>query len=126
MGDSRELGSGVHDEAVLRPPDGALGRIFQSGDEPLVRGRGQRDHVLEHSVDPVPYPPLLAPGFDVDLRGPVAHGLLEDHVREAHHRGIFELEGREGPVAFRGDHLEVAACHLGDQLFERVAGRLPR
>ena len=43
---------------------------------------------IEHAVQPEAYAGNVAVGFDVDVAGPGAHGLREDHVDQPDERGF--------------------------------------
>ena len=70
--------------------------VTADGDGP----RCGRD-VVEHAVDPVADPEVLARGLDVDVRGPLVEGLEDQQVHVADDRGVVDdgLDVAEALVA---------------------------
>ena len=88
--------------------------VLQARDEPGVGRCRQVDDMLKDAVDPVPDPPHLLSGLDVNLGRSVAEALMEHEVYELYDRRVLELEARKQPRALVGNHLEVTLRHLRD------------
>ena len=67
---------------------------------------GQVDGVMQSAVDPEAHPQLVALWLDVDVGGPVAHGLGDEEIHDLNHRSVFggddldrRVRGSPGGVA---------------------------
>ena len=81
----------VRELTVLWPAaldDVHAGHDLDAADEPDAHGGGQREHLLQCTVDPVAHADTEFRRFDVDVRSPVTHRLGEDAPDDLDDRGI--------------------------------------
>jgi hypothetical protein len=82
------------DAPVLGNPslgDVEVRQDLDAGRDPGLHLHGRLHHLHERPVDPVADPYLLLVRLDVDVGGPLQHGVGEEAVDELHHRRLLDL-----------------------------------